>query len=67
MTWYLAVLTNYAGFRGRTRRREYWTFVPVNAIIGIVWSRSASWPRCQPPKQALNHPEYCGAARLTCG
>lgn len=36
MTWYLAVLKKYAGFRGRARRREYWTFALVNAIIGIV-------------------------------
>jgi uncharacterized membrane protein YhaH (DUF805 family) len=36
MSWYLTVLTNYAGFRGRARRREYWTFVLVNAIIGII-------------------------------
>ncbi|MGO8885623.1 MAG: DUF805 domain-containing protein [Streptosporangiaceae bacterium] len=36
MTWYLAVLKNYAGFRGRARRREYWMFVLVNATIGIA-------------------------------
>ena len=36
MTWYLAVLKNYAGFRGRARRREYWMFILVNAIIGIA-------------------------------
>lgn len=34
MSWHLAVLKNYAGFRGRARRREYWMFVLVNAIIG---------------------------------
>ena len=36
MTWYLAVLNDYAGFRGRARRREYWMFILVNAIIGIA-------------------------------
>jgi uncharacterized membrane protein YhaH (DUF805 family) len=36
MTWYLAVLKNYPGFRGRACRREYWMFVLVNAIIGIA-------------------------------
>jgi uncharacterized membrane protein YhaH (DUF805 family) len=36
MTWYLAVLKNYAAFRGRARRREYWMFVLVNAIIGLA-------------------------------
>lgn len=36
MSWYLAALKNYAVFRGRARRREYWMFVLVNAIIGIA-------------------------------
>ena len=36
MNSYLAVLRNYAGFRGRARRREYWTFVLVNAIVGAA-------------------------------
>jgi uncharacterized membrane protein YhaH (DUF805 family) len=36
MTWYLAVLKNYAGFHGRARRWEYWTFVVVNGIIGMA-------------------------------
>jgi uncharacterized membrane protein YhaH (DUF805 family) len=36
MAWYLAALKNYAGFHGRARRREYWMFVLVNAVIGIA-------------------------------
>ena len=36
MTWYLAVLKNYAGFSGRARRKEYWMFALVNLAIGIV-------------------------------
>jgi uncharacterized membrane protein YhaH (DUF805 family) len=36
MSWYLAALNNYAGFRGRAQRREYWMFVLVNAIIGVA-------------------------------
>jgi uncharacterized membrane protein YhaH (DUF805 family) len=36
MTWYLAALKNYAGFQGRARRREYWMFVLVNAIISVA-------------------------------
>jgi uncharacterized membrane protein YhaH (DUF805 family) len=36
MTWYLAALKNYAGFHARARRREYWMFVLVNAIIGVA-------------------------------
>jgi uncharacterized membrane protein YhaH (DUF805 family) len=47
MTWYLAVLKNYAGFRGRASRREYWMFVLVNAIIGsalVVIGKLAKMP-----------------------
>lgn len=36
MNWYLAVLKNYVGFEGRARRTEYWMFVLINAIIGLV-------------------------------
>jgi len=35
--WYLKVVRdNYANFNGRARRSEYWYFVLVNAIIGII-------------------------------
>lgn len=27
MDWYLKVLKNYVGFRGRARRKEYWMLV----------------------------------------
>ncbi|WP_433914784.1 DUF805 domain-containing protein [Escherichia coli] len=30
MDWYLKVLKNYVGFRGRARRKEYWMFILVN-------------------------------------
>ncbi len=33
MSWYFKVLKNYAVFRGRASRKEYWMFVLVNAII----------------------------------
>lgn len=37
MNDYLNVLRNhYADFRGRARRREYWMFTLVNAIIAFV-------------------------------
>jgi uncharacterized membrane protein YhaH (DUF805 family) len=36
VSWYLAVLKNYAGFSGRARRTEYWMFVLFNIIITIV-------------------------------
>ncbi|MGY6648979.1 DUF805 domain-containing protein [Wenyingzhuangia sp. IMCC45574] len=34
MNWYLKVLKQYADFKGRARRKEYWMFVLFNAIIG---------------------------------
>jgi len=36
MEWYLKVIKNYAKFSGRARRKEYWMFILINAIIGIV-------------------------------
>lgn len=36
MDWYLKVLKNYFNFRDRARRREYWWFVLVNAIITVL-------------------------------
>lgn len=31
MDWYLKVLKNYVGFRGRARRKEYWILGPTCA------------------------------------
>lgn len=36
MQWYLAVLKNYVGFSGRVRRKEYWMFTLINAIVGAI-------------------------------
>jgi len=36
MSWYLAVVRNYAGFKGRARRKEYWMFVFFNIIFTII-------------------------------
>ncbi len=37
MEWYLKVVRdNYANFNGRARRKEYWMFVLINAIISAV-------------------------------
>jgi uncharacterized membrane protein YhaH (DUF805 family) len=36
MEWYLKVLRQYVDFAGRARRKEYWMFTLVNAIISIV-------------------------------
>lgn len=40
MYWFIKVLKNYAQFRGRARRKEYWMFFLISVIIiflvGIV-------------------------------
>lgn len=37
MNWYLKCLKQYADFRGRARRKEYWMFVLFNVIIAFVF------------------------------
>lgn len=36
MNWYLKVLMQYADFKGRARRKEYWMFFLFHVIFGIV-------------------------------
>ncbi|NLD50719.1 MAG: DUF805 domain-containing protein, partial [Clostridiaceae bacterium] len=36
MEGYLAVIKKYVDFTGRARRKEFWMFFLINAIIGIV-------------------------------
>ena len=36
MKWYLHALRNYAVFRGRARRREYWIFELMNFAIALA-------------------------------
>jgi uncharacterized membrane protein YhaH (DUF805 family) len=36
MSWYFRVLSKYAVFEGRARRREYWYFILFNILISIV-------------------------------
>ncbi|MCW8329734.1 DUF805 domain-containing protein [Photobacterium sp. SDRW27] len=36
MNWYIHVLKNYAVFKGRARRQEYWYFFLFNVIISIA-------------------------------
>ena len=36
MNWYLKCLKQYADFRGRARRKEYWMFTLFNIIFAIV-------------------------------
>ncbi len=40
VTWYVGVLKQYAVFRGRARRKEYWMFILVNFLIMVS---SACW------------------------
>lgn len=36
MKWYLKCLKQYADFRGRARRSEYWYFALFNGIISFL-------------------------------
>lgn len=36
MKWYLRVLKQYADFKGRARRKEYWMFVLFNLIFASI-------------------------------
>ncbi len=36
MSWYIKVLSNYANFEGRARRKEYWMFFLFNLIIAVL-------------------------------
>ena len=36
MKWFIKCLKQYADFRGRARRKEYWMFTLINGIIGFV-------------------------------
>jgi uncharacterized membrane protein YhaH (DUF805 family) len=36
MNWYFNVLKQYAVFKGRARRKEYWFFILFNLIASVV-------------------------------
>ncbi|WP_053367925.1 DUF805 domain-containing protein [Bacillus sp. FJAT-27245] len=36
MEWFLKVLKDYAVFKGRARRKEYWMFTLISIIIAFV-------------------------------
>lgn len=36
MNWYLGALKKYAVFKGRARRREYWSFTGINLLISFA-------------------------------
>lgn len=38
MSWYIEALRKYGTVRGRSRRREYWTFVLVNVLVFVVFT-----------------------------
>lgn len=44
MSWYMTALKKYAVFSGRSRRREYWWFVIVNAVISAILSCLSNRP-----------------------
>ncbi|QGY08515.1 DUF805 domain-containing protein [Escherichia coli] len=49
MQWYLSVLKNYVGFSGRARRKEYWMFTLINAILSCLLSRHPTIPVLELP------------------
>ena len=36
MEWYLKVLSQYADFEGRARRKEYWMFTLFHGIAAVI-------------------------------
>lgn len=53
MNWYFEVLRKYATFDGRARRKEYWMFALVNAIICVVLSIIATIMMRGSPRSAI--------------
>lgn len=53
MNWYFEVLRKYATFEGRARRKEYWMFALVNAIICVVLSIIATIMMRGSPRSAI--------------
>lgn len=37
MGWYLKVIKQYADFKGRARRKEYWFFTLFHLLIGVTF------------------------------
>lgn len=38
MSWYITAIKNYANFKGRARRKEYWMFILFNYLFGLACS-----------------------------
>lgn len=51
MKWYLLAFKNYANFTGRARRREYWMFVLINALILLPFRVASMILRANIPAQ----------------
>ncbi|PCS23395.1 DUF805 domain-containing protein [Candidatus Enterovibrio escicola] len=39
MNWYIGVLKQYAVFKGRVRRKEYWMFIMFNMLFSTILSQ----------------------------
>lgn len=49
LSYYNQALRQYATFRGRARRAEYWSFTLVNALVSAVFLLAAKlWPIAAP-------------------
>ena len=38
MSWYIQVIKNYTNFSGRARRKEYWIYSVISAVIIFILS-----------------------------
>jgi len=50
---YLAALRNYVGFGGRARRREFWGFVLVNALVSAALQLSGGFMKTDIPVEVF--------------
>ena len=51
MGGYLAALRNYVGFGGRARRREFWGFALVSAVVSVALQAGGWLVKSQIPVQ----------------
>ena len=46
MKWFIKCFKQYADFKGRARRKEYWMFALINWLIGLVMGLfHRKWPQ----------------------
>lgn len=53
MNWYFKVLSSYAAFGGRARRKEYWMFTLIHCIVCFALAIAATVTLSASPKTAL--------------